>query len=221
MNGLIGLAPLLLAAVLGACLACRAHYRRYGSGRASEKAFTCVCAVLLSVGSLAVYATVGRPLDWNRQAVDPSIDYQIAGKIAQLKRKVRENPDDAAAQIELAAAYFDGGRYADAADALDASLAISGPVAAVLGMKAQALYYRDGRTIQEQTRKALDRALEADPLEVQARMLLGQDAYFNGRYDEAIGHWRLLLDNHAAPGREGALKNAIEKAELKKGSERK
>lgn len=46
-------------------------------------------------------------------------------------------------------------------------------------------------------------------------MLLGQDAFLNGRYAEAVGHWRMLLDAGAAPDKERALKTAIAKAEAR------
>ena len=54
-----------------------------------------------------------------------------------------------------------------------------------------------------------------NPLEVRTRMLLGQDAFLNGRYAEAVGHWRMLLDAGAASDKERALKTAIAKAEAR------
>jgi cytochrome c-type biogenesis protein CcmH/NrfG len=80
-------------------------------------------------------------------------------------------------------------------------------------MKVQAMYYRDGRRLTDKTREVIARVFELDELEVQTRMLLGQDAYLNGRFEEAIKEWKLLVDARIAPEKENALLNAIANAE--------
>ena len=66
-----------------------------------------------------------------------------------------------------------------------------------------------------ETQVAVGRVVDMYSLEVRTRMLLGQDAFLNGRYAEAVGHWRMLLDAGAAPDKERALKTAIAKAEAR------
>ena len=85
----------------------------------------------------------------------------------------------------------------------------------LLGIKVFAQYYRDGRQFAPETQAAVGRVFDMNPLEVRTRMLLGQDAFLNGRYAEAVGHWRMLLDAGAAPDKERALKTAIAKAEAR------
>lgn len=65
----------------------------------------------------------------------------------------------------------------------------------------------------DEARSAADKALALNKLDVQTRMLLGQDAFLNARYAEAIAQWRMLLDSGAAPAQERALRNAIANAE--------
>ena len=44
-------------------------------------------------------------------------------------------------------------------------------------------------------------------------MLLGQDAFLQGRWEAAVKEWRTLLESGVAPEKTRALKNAIAKAE--------
>lgn len=93
------------------------------------------------------------------------------------------------------------GRYEDAVSAIDRSISIAGETPELLGIKVFAQYYRDGRQFAPETQAAVGRVFDMNPLEVRTRMLLGQDAFLNGRYAEAVGHWRMLLDAGAAPTR--------------------
>lgn len=170
---------------------------------------------VLLVSSLCVYATLGRWGNWQQAQVDHDVDYLLAAKVNEARRQVTFAPDSVSAQRNLAVISLEAGQYEDAVKAIDKILSTVGEQPDVLGMKVFAQYYRDGRQFTPETRLVIDRVLKLDPLEVQTRMLLGQDAFLNGRYAEAIQEWRTLLDAGAAPGKEQALKNAIAKAEAK------
>lgn len=143
------------------------------------------------------------------------MDYLLAAKVNEARRQVTFAPDSVSAQREFAQISLEVGQYEDAVKAIDKMLSLVGDQPDLLGMKVFAQYYRDGRQFTPETRLVIDRVLTMNPLEVQTRMLLGQDAFLNGRYAEAIQEWRTLLDAGAAPEKAQALKNAIAKAEAK------
>ena len=90
---------------------------------------------------------------------------------------------------------------------------VGGESAEALGRLARAMYYRDARVITAETHRVIERALSINALDVQTRMLLGEDAFMHQRYDEAVSHWKMLLDAGVAPAQQRALRNAIANAE--------
>lgn len=206
LTALIVLAAALAAAVLAVY---RLKSRQAAKG---ANAFIAGFGIVLLALSVGVYASLGRWGDWQTQKVDEDIDYLLAARITEARRNVEMAPQDYAARRSLALVSLEAGRYEEAVAALDEAIRLGGEQADLLGLKAFGMYYRDGRTINPETRAVIDRALARNPYEVQTRMLLGEDAFFRGQYPEAIQEWRLLLESGAAPGREKALKNAIANA---------
>ena len=200
------------AALVAVVLACHQVQTRRQKAP-GKNVFITGFGVVLLASSLCVYATLGRWGDWQTAQVDHDVDYLLAAKVTEARRQVQFAPNSASAQRNLAQTYLEAGKYEDAVTVIDKLLSLSGDQPDVLGMKVFAQYYRDGRQFTPETRLVIDRVLALEPLEVQTRMLLGQDAYLNGRYAEAVREWRTLLDAGAAPGKERALKNAIAKAE--------
>ena len=141
----------------------------------------------------------------------------LAGAVLAGYRMRTRGPAAAGKSVFLAgfAGELEVGRYEDAVSAIDRSISIAGETPELLGIKVFAQYYRDGRQFAPETQAAVGRVFDMNPLEVRTRMLLGQDAFLNGRYAEAVGHWRMLLDAGAAPDKERALKTAIAKAEAR------
>ena len=200
---------MLAALFAGAALLAGYRMRTRGPAAAGKSVFLAGFAGVLLVSSLGVYATLGRWSDWDKAEVDHDVDYLLAAKLTDARRLVQMTPDSAYAQQQLALVSLEVGRYEDAVSAIDRSISIAGETPELLGIKVFAQYYRDGRQF------AVGRVFDMNPLEVRTRMLLGQDAFLNGRYAEAVGHWRMLLDAGAAPDKERALKTAIAKAEAR------
>lgn len=211
MNGLTA-----LIAVVVVIVAVGAMFYRTVCGRTTKNTlFIASFTGLVLVVSVCLYATLGRWFDYGVQKVDEETDYLLTAKITQAQRQVKNMPKSLTAQQELAQAYLEAGRYKEAAETYDICLTLGGDQIDLMGKKAYALYYRDGRKIGEETRQLIDTILAKNPLEVQTRMLLGQDAFMHERYQEAIGQWKMLLDSGAAPGQRRALENAIANAEQK------
>lgn len=210
MNGLTGL--LAVAAVVAA-LAVVFYQRRRGS--ASDRPLAAGFIAVLIVASSALYAGFGRFGDWQEVHVDNDAAHLLTAKITEAQRKTKLMPDNAYAHEELAGAYMEAGRYREAVEAYDVCLKLGGEKADVLGKKAYALYYRDGRRLTDEVRGVIERTLTLNRFEEQVLMLLGQDAFMHERWEEAIGYWRTLLDSGAAPARERALLTAIANAEAR------
>lgn len=207
LTALMAGAALFAAAVL-------VGYRHFaGRGQRGAGGFISGFVVLLLVASAALYAVLGRWGDWQTQTKDSHVSYLLLAKVTEARRQVLLAPGNASAQRALALANMEAGRWDEALEAADAAVGLIGPHADLLGLKAYVLYYRDGKVITPETRNVIDEALAKNPYEVQTRMLLAEDAYFGGRYAEAVAQWRLLLDAKAAPDKEQALRKAIANAE--------
>lgn len=204
LDGLIAAAALAFASVLGV-YACR--------GRGRSKSLTAGFAVLVLASSIVVYAGFGRYSDWQSAQTGTETNYMLAAQIAEARRMVKNMPQSAQAQSNLAEALYEAGQYGEAVEVFNTLLKTEGERAETLGRLARAMYYRDARVMTEETRRVIERALSLNALDVQTRMLLGEDAFMHERYDEAVGHWKMLLDAGAAPSQERALRNAIANAE--------
>ena len=207
MNGLdvlIAAAAVLFAAMLGA-YALRSKTR--------SVPLTAGFAVLVFASSVVVYAGLGRYADWHNEQTGVETNYMLAAKIAEARRMVKNMPGNAQAQSELAEALYEAGQYDEAVEVFNELLKVGGESAEALGRLARAMYYRDARVITAETRRVIERALSLNALDVQTRMLLGEDAFMHKRYDEAVSHWKMLLDAGVAPAQQRALRNAIANAE--------
>ena len=207
MNGLdvlIAAAAVLFAAMLGA-YALRSKTR--------SVPLTAGFAVLVFASSVVVYAGFGRYADWQNEQTGVETNYMLAAKIAEARRMVKNMPGNAQAQSELAEALYEAGQYDEAVEVFNELLKVGGESAEALGRLARAMYYRDARVITADTRRVIERALSLNALDVQTRMLLGEDAFMHKRYDEAVSHWKMLLDAGVAPAQQRALRNAIANAE--------
>lgn len=188
------------------------------AGETSRKTAGSIVALLglvLVTLSTGVYAWLGRPVEWMTQRADADVGYLRAAKVNEARRQADLAASDAEAQKREAQARLEVGQYGEAVEALDRALAIAGNDTELMGLKVFALWYRDGRRFTDESRTLVDAVLAKNPYEVQTRMLLGQDAFMQGRWEAAVREWRLLLDSGTAPEKTRALKNAIAKAEAK------
>ncbi|WP_076412255.1 nitrite reductase [Shewanella sp. UCD-KL12] len=160
-----------------------------------------------------LYSHLGRFSEWDRAVVDESIDYLIAADINRNARRASEQPTNEIALLNLAQSYADGGLYSESVSTLDELLQLTGEDAGVLGMKASALYYRDGREMNLAVTLVLKRALAIDEYEYQSRLLLATHAYLHGDYEHAIEQWQLLLKSDSQSFNRESINNAILKAE--------
>lgn len=174
-----------------------------------------VLSVVLFTATLTLYAQLGHFNSWDKGVVDSNIDYLITAEINRNAKLVSEQPSNEIALLNLAQAYVDGGLYSDSVATLDDLLALSGDSASVLGMKANAMYYRDQRQMSLDIDLVIARALALDEYEPQSRLLLATHAYLNAEYDKAIEQWLKLLESKSPSVNRAAINNAIYRAEQK------
>lgn len=181
---------------------------RYG-----RKIASAMTATLLLV-PLLIYSQIGRFNDWNKGFIDENIDYLIAADINKNAQAASEMPNNKIALLNLAYAYTEGGLYRESVITLDKLLAIETD-AEVLGMKANALYYRDGRDMSAEVLDVIAQALALDPNEVQSLLLMATHAYLNRDFQQAIVYWQQLLNSDNPSINRASINNAILKAEQK------
>lgn len=210
MNGLFWV---LAGATLAPAVAAAASVRgtRCVATLGSALAATAVLAV-----AAAGYGVVGRFSDWMNRATDEATDWQLAARLTEARRAAKAEDADAAALLKLAQASYDAGRYADAVKVVEDAESRFGRSVETAVLKAEALYYREGRVLSTDVKALLDEALAANPYHVPARLLLANDAFLHERWDEAVGEWEFLLRSGVVRGRERVIENAIQKARIRK-----
>lgn len=204
---------LALAALVPAGL-CTAYGVRFSHtpGAARAKVLTVLAVVSILVLSAAGYGFLGRFSDWDTREVDEFTDWQLVARITEARRAVKADPENEAAQMKLAQSYYAAGLYKDAVDTLDAAVTLCGETQELLSLKAQALYYRDGRRFGPEVRALTERLLRANPYNVEIRLLIANDAFLTGNYQKAIDEWEFLIRSGAAAGQRAALENAVANA---------
>lgn len=206
MNGLFWV---MAGATLAPAAAAAASVRNLRRAALFGSALGVAAVIVLAA---AGYGAAGRWSDWMNRTTDEATDWQLAARLTEARRAAKAEDADAGALLALAQANYDAGRYGDAVKAVEDAEARFGRSVESAVLKAEALYYRDGRVLSREVKALLDEALAANPYHVPARLLLANDAFLHERWEEAIAEWEFLLRSGAVRGRERAIENAIAKA---------
>ncbi|ABV85834.1 tetratricopeptide repeat protein [Shewanella pealeana] len=174
-----------------------------------------VLSVVLFTTTLLIYVQLGHFNGWNKGVVDTNIDYLITAEINRNAKKVNEQPNNEIALLNLAQSYVDGGLYSESVQTFDTLLKLTGDDANIIGMKANAMYYRDNREMSLDIDLVIARALALDEYEPQSRLLLATHAYLSGEFEKAIEQWQKLLESKQPNVNRAAINNAILRAEQK------
>ncbi|ABZ75145.1 tetratricopeptide TPR_2 repeat protein [Shewanella halifaxensis HAW-EB4] len=172
-------------------------------------------SVVLFTSTLLIYSQIGHFDGWNKGVIDENIDYLITAEINKNAKKVNEQPSNQIALLNLAQSYVDGGLYNESVQTFDELLKLTGDDAGILGMKANAMYYRDNREMSLDIDLVIARALALDEYEPQSRLLLATHAYLNGEFEPAIEQWLKLLESDNQSINRASINNAIYRAEQK------
>lgn len=114
---------------------------------------------------------------------------QMAQLVERLAERMKSNPDDAEGWVMLGRSYAAMGRADEALVALDKALKLQPQEATILADYADALAVKNGRTLEGEPMKYIERALKADPNHVKALVLAGTAAFNRGDFAGAVRHW--------------------------------
>ncbi|MFN3509895.1 MAG: tetratricopeptide repeat protein [Tsuneonella troitsensis] len=143
-------------------------------------------ALVLASGAIGYRLTTGdgAPAE-NAVAADP---------FAILEQATRDSPDDAGAWQRLGVAYYDAGRFADAANAYGRASEADPKNAALWSSLGEALVMGSEReSMPDPARAAFAKAIALDPQDPRARYFLAMGKDLDGDHQGALDDWIALL----------------------------
>jgi cytochrome c-type biogenesis protein CcmH len=154
-------------------------------------------AVVISLGSIATYVYYGKPgvpdqpleARLNAPIGEQSLDVQVAN----MERRLRQNPADAAGWAALASIYFKSGLFEKAADTYQRAIDAGGGNESMLLGLAESLTFANDGFISEQAAQALQAALKRNPDSTRARFWSALLAEQNGKKADAEKIYHDLL----------------------------
>lgn len=131
---------------------------------------------------------------WDSSAPTASPAAAPSDPLAALEQKAQKNPDDAAAWQELGFAYFEAGRFADAATAYRKGTAAAPGSAILWSSLGEALVMASEREpMPAEALSAFRQSARLDAKDPRARYFLAVNRDLGGDHAGAIGDWLALL----------------------------
>ncbi len=164
---------------------------------------TIAVAAVIAIGSGGVYSYFGKPgisdqpLESRLSAPlgQQSLDVQVAN----MERRLRQNPADVAGWTAIASVYFKSGVFDKAADAFQKAIEAGGETEdRLLGLTESLAFANDG-VISEEAASALRAALRHNPKSLRGRFWSGLLAEQDGRKQEAEKIYRDMLAGEIHP----------------------
>jgi cytochrome c-type biogenesis protein CcmH len=173
-----------------------------GSPRRRRRAAAIAGLVLLPVGAIALYLTLGspqlpgEPLQARLRAIHN--DRSIASLVAQVETHLAQNPNDARGYAVLAPVYLQLGRFQDAVNARRKVLALAGETADRQADLGEALMAGANGIVTADAKSAFERAVTLDASEPKARFFIGVAAEQDGDRAKAAAIWQAMLKSAPA-----------------------
>ena len=152
--------------------------------------------IAIPILTVSLYLMLGKPGGLDAQhkiATDEPqavTQEQINAMVAGLAKKLEAKPDDANGWMMLARSYVTLRRYGDASAAYARAAALLPNDAQLLADYADVLAMNNGRNMQGEPEKIIQRALQADPNNIKAMALAGTAAFQRRDYRNAIEWWQ-------------------------------
>lgn len=151
-----------------------------------------LAALALVIGSVGY--GIWRQQDGAARAEAPVADGGAAPDMAALERQAQADPGNAGAWQKLAFAYFEQGRYADAARAYEKASGLAPDRAVLWSSLGEArVMASEADPMPAPAAQAFRKALEIDPADPRARYFLAVERDLKGDHAGAIGDWLALL----------------------------
>lgn len=133
---------------------------------------------------------------------------QIDALVKELQERLDKNPGDLEGWMLLGRSLMTLGRYAEAATAYQKALAIKPEDPSLLTDYADALGVLNGRTLEGEPMRLLERALKADPRHIKALVLMGTLEFQRGNWAGAEKRWQEVV--RIGPAGDGLVELARE-----------
>jgi cytochrome c-type biogenesis protein CcmH len=149
-------------------------------------------ALYFAVGNFQVLLP-GAAVTAQQGAAHSISEEQIREMVARLAARLAKEPDNVEGWVMLGRSYTALSEFAEAARAYGNAVARSGSDAALLADYADALAMAQGRSLEGEPEKIIQRALAIDPNNVKALALAGTAAFERREYVGAVGYWERIL----------------------------
>lgn len=184
-----------------------------------------VPVVMLAVVAVSViwYQQKGAEGDLVLLAVQQEVQNDPEGSLAmyieRMEEQAERQPDNPNVWSELFPLYRETGQMPKAVDALERLIEIEGRIPPLLAQLAQIRFFMAERELTDEVQALVDETLEQDPRQPTVLGLLGINAFDNGDYEQAIGHWRRAIANIEDPNTVSSLRDGIRVAQERLGVE--
>lgn len=133
---------------------------------------------------------------------------QLEALVKQLQGRLEKSPGDHEGWTLLGRSQMALGRFAEASAAYEKALALKPDDAATLTDRADALGVLNGRSLEGEPARLLERALKINPRQIKALVLVGTMEFQRGNYAAAQKRWQEAVD--IGPAGDGLVELARE-----------
>jgi len=132
--------------------------------------------------------------------------------IEKLTQQILKDSNNSEVWYNLGQAFVLVGNFDDAINAFEQVMRIEGVHADLLGVIAQASYYRNNQQIDAKIQALIDRALALDINDASTNILLGMHNFIEQNYQLAIMHWQRVINVGEKDVNISALQGAVTEA---------
>lgn len=161
-------------------------------------------------GDLALYAI--------QQELQHDPDASLSVYLDRIQDEAVRQPRNPNVWGTLFTLYREAGQPAQAADALERLIAMTGREPSLLAQLAQLRFLMAERELTPEVKMLVDEALAQDPRQPMALSLLGIEAFDSGDYATAIDRWRRALANIEDPDTASSIREGISVAQQRLGN---
>ncbi|MBX9592476.1 MAG: c-type cytochrome biogenesis protein CcmI [Hyphomonadaceae bacterium] len=155
---------------------------------------TAVVVPLLTLTLYLAYGSPGQPARPFAARTDAAVEQAaLAGMIAQVEARLRENPGEGRGWEVIAPVYLKLGRFRDAANAYANAARLNGETVVLLAGRAEAAMLASDGVVTEEARVAYEKILKLEPGRVEARFWLAMAREQDGRLADALADYQALL----------------------------
>jgi cytochrome c-type biogenesis protein CcmH len=170
---------------------------------------TVAVAAVVAIGAGGVYSHYGKPAAQDQpleaRLSAPLVEQSLDVQVANMERRLRENPADVAGWTAIASVYFKSGIFDKAADSFQKAIDAGGETEDRLLGLAESLTFANDGVITDEGARALRAALKHNPQSLRGRFWSGLLAEQDGKKEDAEKIYRGMLAGEIHP----ALRNIV------------